>query len=143
MPRPTPSYETPVWIDSRWLRWEQLEVGPFTAAALPAVDGIGDPQVSWAVTAENKTLLHLGDTMFHGYWWQIAQRYGSLDVVITPINGPVVDLPHRQPSSDQAIAMKPEEAAARRGVDTGLTNFTEAGQASSAPPRERTQRNGT
>src|SRR3954464_4118192 len=27
--------------------WESLTVGPFTCTALPAVDGLGDPQVSW------------------------------------------------------------------------------------------------
>src|SRR4051812_1031990 len=49
--------------------WESVEAGPFTVTALPAVDGLGDPQVSWLVEAEDRRVLHLGDTIFHGYWW--------------------------------------------------------------------------
>ena len=31
--------------------WDSVAVGPFTCTALPAVDGLGDPQVSWLVEA--------------------------------------------------------------------------------------------
>src|SRR5829696_934845 len=61
--------------------WETIEVGPFTLTALPAVDGLGDPQVSWAVEAGDRRVLHLGDTVFHGAWWQMARRAGPFDVV--------------------------------------------------------------
>lgn len=47
--------------------WDQLELGPFTVTAVPALDGLGDPQVSWVVEADGKRLLHGGDTAFHGY----------------------------------------------------------------------------
>jgi L-ascorbate metabolism protein UlaG (beta-lactamase superfamily) len=91
--------------------WERAEVGPFTVAALPAVDGLGDPQVSWLVEAEGQRVLHLGDTIFHGYWWRMARRHGPFDVVLAPINGAVVDFPHLQPPSPLAAAMEPEQAA--------------------------------
>jgi L-ascorbate metabolism protein UlaG (beta-lactamase superfamily) len=91
--------------------WDQLEVGPFTLTALPAVDGTGDPQVSWLVEADGRRVLHLGDTIFHGYWWRMAQRHGPFDVVFAPINGAVVSFPHRQPPSPLAAAMEPEQAA--------------------------------
>jgi L-ascorbate metabolism protein UlaG (beta-lactamase superfamily) len=91
--------------------WERLEVGPFTLTALPAVDGLGDPQVSWLVEAEGVRVLHLGDTMFHAYWWRMARRHGPFDVVLAPINGPAVDFPHLQPPSPLAAAMEPEQAA--------------------------------
>src|SRR4051794_24118278 len=59
--------------------WEGHEVGPFKIHALPAVDGLGDPQVSWLVEADAQRVLHLGDTIFHGYWWRMARRHGPFD----------------------------------------------------------------
>jgi L-ascorbate metabolism protein UlaG (beta-lactamase superfamily) len=91
--------------------WERSEIGPFAITALPAVDGLGDPQVSWLVEAEGVRLLHLGDTVFHGYWWRMARRHGPFDVVFAPINGAVVDFPHLRPPSTLVAAMEPEQAA--------------------------------
>ena len=91
--------------------WEGAEAGPFTITALPAVDGLGDPQVSWLVEAEGQRILHLGDTIFHGFWWRMARRHGPFDLVLAPINGAVVDFPHLQPHSSLAAAMEPEQAA--------------------------------
>jgi L-ascorbate metabolism protein UlaG (beta-lactamase superfamily) len=91
--------------------WESVEIGPFVLTALPAVDGLGDPQVSWVVEADGQRILHLGDTVFHGYWWRMAQRHGPFDVVLTPINGAVVNFPHLQPPSPLAAALEPEQAA--------------------------------
>jgi L-ascorbate metabolism protein UlaG (beta-lactamase superfamily) len=91
--------------------WETLELGPFKCTALPAVDGLGDPQVSWLVEADGQRVLHLGDTVFHGGWWQMARRAGPFDVVFAPINGAVVDFPHQQPPSPLPAAMEPEQAA--------------------------------
>jgi len=92
--------------------WETIDVGPFTLAALPAVDGLGDPQVSWVVEAEGQRVLHLGDTIYHAYWWRMARRHGPFDLLLTPINGPVVNFPHLQPPSPLAAALEPEQAAA-------------------------------
>ena len=91
--------------------WERVELEPFAVTALPAVDGLGDPQVSWLVEADGQRVLHLGDTVFHGYWWRMAKRHGPFDVVLAPINGAVVDFPHLQPPSPMAAAMEPEQAA--------------------------------
>src|SRR5918999_175728 len=91
--------------------WERMEVGPFAITALPAVDGLGDPQVSWLVEAEGVRVLHLGDTIFHGFWWRMSRRHGPFDVVFAPINGATVDFPHLQPPSPLAAAMEPEQAA--------------------------------
>ncbi len=91
--------------------WESDTVGPFTCTALPAVDGLGDPQVSWLIEADGTRVLHLGDTVFHGAWWQMARRAGRFDVVFAPINGAVVDFPHQQPPSPLPAAMEPEQAA--------------------------------
>ncbi len=91
--------------------WERERVGPFAITALPAVDGLGDPQLSWLVEVQGARVLHLGDTLFHGYWWRMAIRHGPFDVILPPINGAVVQFPHRQPPSPRPAAMDPEDAA--------------------------------
>ena len=91
--------------------WESVTAGPFTLTALPACDGIGDPQVAWLIDADGVRVLHLGDTMFHGYWWRMARRHGPFDAVLVPINGAVVSFPHRQPPSPLAATLGPTEAA--------------------------------
>jgi L-ascorbate metabolism protein UlaG (beta-lactamase superfamily) len=91
--------------------WTSTSVGPFTLTALPAVDGAGDPQVSWLIEAAGKRVLHLGDTMFHGWWWRVAERFGAPHVVLAPINGARLSFPHRLPPSPLPGVMDPEQAA--------------------------------
>jgi L-ascorbate metabolism protein UlaG (beta-lactamase superfamily) len=91
--------------------WQTTQIGPFSIAAVPAVDTLGDPQVSWAVEAEGKRLIHLGDSMFHGYWWRAAHRHGPFDAVLTPINGPTVCFPHCQPPSPFPSTLDDRHAA--------------------------------
>src|SRR5882757_445119 len=91
--------------------WETTTIGPFRIAAVPAVDALGDPQVSWAVEAGGTRVLHLGDSMFHGYWWRAAHRYGPFDAVLPPINGPTLCFPHCQPASPYPAALDAEHAA--------------------------------
>lgn len=91
--------------------WESTTAGPFTLTALPASDGVGDPQVAWLVEADGVRVLHLGDTMFHGYWWRIARRHGPFDVVLVPVNGAVVGFPHRLPASPLPVVLDPAQAA--------------------------------
>ncbi len=92
--------------------WQTRTLGPFTVTALPAVDGFGDPQVSWLVETGGRRVLHAGDTVFHGFWWSIALRYEPIDVAFLPVNGPVCRFPHRQPPSPFPAAMDPRQAAA-------------------------------
>ena len=91
--------------------WERHELGPFTVTAVPALDGLGDPQVSWVVEAGGARVFHGGDTMFHSAWWLIAGRLGPFDVAALPVNGAVVDAPHLQPPSRLPAAMDPAQAA--------------------------------
>lgn len=91
--------------------WERVEHGPFAITALPAVDGLGDPQVSWLVEAGGQRIVHLGDTTFHGGLWSVAMRGGPIDVLFAPVNGAVVRFPHRRPAVDRAIVMDPPAAA--------------------------------
>jgi L-ascorbate metabolism protein UlaG (beta-lactamase superfamily) len=91
--------------------WERHELGPFTVTAVPALDGLGDPQVGYVVEAGGVRFLHAGDTMFHSAWWLIAGRLGPFDVAMLPVNGAVVDAPHLQPPSRLPAAMDPAQAA--------------------------------
>ncbi|MGW1149834.1 MBL fold metallo-hydrolase [Streptomyces rubiginosohelvolus] len=92
--------------------WSVHEIGPFRVTAVPAVDGLGDPQVNWVVEADGQRLFHGGDTMFHGSWWLIARRFSPFDAAFLPANGPVVDAPHLQPPSPVLAALDPGQAAA-------------------------------
>ncbi|GAB2666941.1 MBL fold metallo-hydrolase [Saccharopolyspora gloriosae] len=96
--------------------WERRELGPFRITAVPAVDGLGSPQVSWVVEAGGKRVLHGGDTLFHGAWWAIARRCGPFDAVFLPINGPVVDDPALQPPSPFPAALTPRQAAVAASI---------------------------
>ena len=105
----------------RFRAWESADAGPFRITALPAVDGTGDPQVSWLVEGDGLRVLHLGDTIFHGYWWRMARRHGPFDAVCVPVNGAVLSFPHRRPPSPFAGALDPDHAAvAARILGAGL-----------------------
>ncbi len=92
--------------------WETVEAGPFTATAVPAVDGFGDPQISWVLEAGGKRLIHAGDTLFHGSWWLIQMRFGPFDAAFLPVNGALTSFPHRQPASGLEASLSPEQAVA-------------------------------
>jgi L-ascorbate metabolism protein UlaG (beta-lactamase superfamily) len=91
--------------------WRRIQLPPFTITAVPAVDGLGDPQLNWVIEADGQRVFHGGDTIFHGYWWLIAKRAGPIDLAVLPINGAVVNVPHLQPSSPLPAVMTPEQAA--------------------------------
>ena len=91
--------------------WKEGNIGPFRVFSVPAVDGFGDRQISWVVEVGNHRIFHAGDTLFHGYWWRIANRFGPIDLAFLPINGAVVEFPSLQPASPLEAVMNPEEAA--------------------------------
>jgi len=91
--------------------WEERTVGPFRIFSAPAVDGFGDPQLSWIVECAGRRIIHAGDTLFHGFWWRIANKFGPFDIAFLPINAPVVDFPPLQPMSPLEAVMTPEQAA--------------------------------
>jgi len=96
--------------------WESCSVGPFAVNAVPAVDGFGDPQVSWVIEAGGRRVLHGGDTVFHGAWWPIATRFQPFDAVFLPINGAVCDFPHRQPPSPLPATLDPLQASVAAAI---------------------------
>ncbi|GHO42160.1 MBL fold metallo-hydrolase [Ktedonospora formicarum] len=95
-----------------------IQVSTFRLTAVPAVDGFGDDQVSWIIEGDGKRVIHCGDTLWHGYWWQIQQRYGPFDLAFLPINGALVSRPDillQRPyyaSSEIPASLTPEQAVA-------------------------------
>ncbi|HEV8084161.1 MAG TPA: MBL fold metallo-hydrolase [Chitinophagaceae bacterium] len=84
------------WIDTRDVRTQSVKLyqpidasrwtGDLVAIPVPAVDGFGHPQVSWIVQGGGKKIIHCGDTLWHGYWRDIANTYGPFDIAFMPIN---------------------------------------------------------
>jgi len=75
---------------------------------VPAVDGLGDPQVSWIAEVRGLKFIHCGDTLWHGYLRHIGRQHGPFDVAFLPINGP--RLPALQPSVSVPAVLTPEQA---------------------------------
>lgn len=90
--------------------YEPVLLGDFTATAVPAADGYGDPQVSWVVTGGGRRIIHCGDTLWHGSWWHIGRLLGPFDAAFLPING--ARFAWRKPVSDVAAVLTPEQAVA-------------------------------
>jgi L-ascorbate metabolism protein UlaG (beta-lactamase superfamily) len=82
-----------------------------TITAVAAVDGFGDPQVSWVVEGGGKKIIHCGDTLWHGHWWKFGRRHGPFDMAFLAINGAVTGFPGMEPSGIPAD-LTPEQAAA-------------------------------
>lgn len=97
------------------------KAGPFAIAAVRASDATGDEQVSWVVSAGGKTIVHGGDTMWHGGWWKTAKRHGPIDAAFLPINGAVINFPWTQPPASTPATLTPVQAVdAAAALDTRL-----------------------
>lgn len=94
---------------------EVYNLGEISVTASHSVDGLGDNQVSWIVKDPIHTIIHCGDTLWHGYWREIKQKYGSIDAAFLPINGAVVNEPG-EIGSKQPICMTPEQAVSAARV---------------------------
>jgi L-ascorbate metabolism protein UlaG (beta-lactamase superfamily) len=96
--------------------WETVAIEGLEITAVPAVDGFGVPQVSWVVSDGESRVIHCGDTLWHGYWWQIAERCGPIDLALLPINAAVAAFDYLDPASEQPAVLTPEQAAAAARV---------------------------
>jgi L-ascorbate metabolism protein UlaG (beta-lactamase superfamily) len=103
-----------------------LEVGePFshddvTVTAVPAVDGFGDPQVSWVIEGGGKKIIHCGDSLWHGHWWRIRRKHGPFDAAFLCINGVVMTYPGLEPSGLPADMTAEQAAAAGKLLEAGI-----------------------
>jgi L-ascorbate metabolism protein UlaG (beta-lactamase superfamily) len=95
--------------------YESISAGPFTVTALPAVDGLGDPQISFLVEAEDIKVMHFGDTLWHGNWWKIRARCGPPNLAFLPINGAITQFPNMTPSGIPAD-LTPAQAASAAAI---------------------------
>lgn len=89
--------------------------GEFVARCVPASDGFGAPQFSWVIDGGGRRVIHCGDTIWHGGWWDIARSFGPFDAAFVPINGARQVL-GRNVDAGQPMVMTPEQAAAAAWV---------------------------
>jgi L-ascorbate metabolism protein UlaG (beta-lactamase superfamily) len=89
---------------------ESFQAEDVSFTPVPAVDGLGDNQVSWVVEGGGKKIIHCGDTLWHGYWWKIAKSYAPFDAAFLPINGPLLNVESLQPPSGLPFALTPQQA---------------------------------
>jgi L-ascorbate metabolism protein UlaG (beta-lactamase superfamily) len=83
----------------------------FAVFAVPAVDGLGSPQVSWVIDMRGRRIIHCGDTAWHGHFWDIGRAYGPFDLAFLPING-FRQTEGRFRHVERPMSMTPEEAIA-------------------------------
>ena len=101
------------YIASRGLRvvaaklWTPVARGGFLFTAVPAVDGMGDGQVSWVITVDARRFFHGGDTLWHGGWSLVGQQFGPFELAFLPINAARI---LRDPMPESAISMNPTQA---------------------------------
>lgn len=89
--------------------YEPLALGDFKITPVPAVDWVGDEQVSYVIGHGKSTIFHGGDTNWHGYWWKF-KKFGPYRLAFLPVNGVVGSLPYISPDSNIQGTMNPAEA---------------------------------
>lgn len=75
-----------------------------------SADGYGSPQVSWVIKDLNHTIIHCGDTLWHGNWWRIENQFGPFHCTFMPVNGPILEVKGLKRQSQQPACLTPEEA---------------------------------
>lgn len=91
---------------------QSTRIGAVVVRAVRAVGGLGEEQVSYVVGENGARILHCGDTLWHGYWWEIA-KFGPFECAFLPINGALVGYPS---ATGIPAALTPEQAAAAAQV---------------------------
>jgi L-ascorbate metabolism protein UlaG (beta-lactamase superfamily) len=107
------------WINATELRTQTVKMyepfifsrrtDDFVATAVPAVDGFGHPQVSWIIEGGGKKIIHCGDTLWNGNYWDLGRIYGPFDMAFMPINGARQNL-GRYTDEGIPCVMTPEQA---------------------------------
>lgn len=89
---------------------DEFNINNIIISATYSVDGFGTPQVSWIVSDGIYTVIHCGDTQWHGYWWRIEQQYGPIHAACLPVNGPILQVHGLKTQSHLPACLTPEEA---------------------------------
>jgi L-ascorbate metabolism protein UlaG (beta-lactamase superfamily) len=89
---------------------EDFKINHVTISASFSVDGYGSPQVSWIISDGDYTVIHCGDTQWHGYWWRMEQQYGPIHAACLPVNGPILNVYGLKTQSSLPACLTPEEA---------------------------------
>jgi L-ascorbate metabolism protein UlaG (beta-lactamase superfamily) len=91
---------------------KSMQVAGFTVEAVPAVGGLGEEQVSYVLSEGDDKILHCGDTLWHAYWWEIAEK-GPFDVAFLPINGAMLGGSY---ATGIPAALTPQQAAVAASI---------------------------
>jgi L-ascorbate metabolism protein UlaG (beta-lactamase superfamily) len=85
-------------------------IGPLTVTPVTSLDwrGTDSDQVAWIVEGAGARVIHCGDTMWHGNWWQIARDHGPFDVAFVPVNGVIARFEGYEVTVP--VTMTPEQA---------------------------------
>jgi L-ascorbate metabolism protein UlaG (beta-lactamase superfamily) len=90
--------------------YETFYIGEFSITPVPAVDWVGEDQLSYVIHQGKQTIFHGGDTNWHGYWWTFAERFGPYDAAFLPVNGVIGFLPGQDITSEISGTMNPAQA---------------------------------
>jgi L-ascorbate metabolism protein UlaG (beta-lactamase superfamily) len=85
-------------------------IGPLTVTPAASLDwrGSDSDQVAWIVEGAGARIIHCGDTMWHGNWWQIARDHGPFDLALLPVNGVIAKFEGYE--ADVPVTLTPEQA---------------------------------
>jgi L-ascorbate metabolism protein UlaG (beta-lactamase superfamily) len=89
---------------------EDFSINHVKISASYSVDGFGSPQVSWVINDGSHTVVHCGDTQWHGFWWKMEQQYGPIHAACLPVNGPILKVSGLKTQSHLPACLTPEEA---------------------------------
>jgi L-ascorbate metabolism protein UlaG (beta-lactamase superfamily) len=89
---------------------EPRQIGPLTVTPARSLDwrGTDSDQVAWIVEGGGRRIIHCGDTMWHGNWWQIARDHGPFDLAFLPVNGVIAKFEGYE--ANVPVTLTPEQA---------------------------------
>jgi L-ascorbate metabolism protein UlaG (beta-lactamase superfamily) len=90
--------------------YDTFYIGGFSITPVPAVDWVGEDQVSYVISDGSQTIFHGGDTNWHGYWWTFAEWFGPFEAAFLPVNGVTGFLPGQEITSEISGTMDPKQA---------------------------------
>jgi L-ascorbate metabolism protein UlaG (beta-lactamase superfamily) len=86
------------------------QIGALTVTPAASLDwrGTDCDQVAWIVEGAGARIIHCGDTMWHGNWWQIARDHGPFDIAFLPVNGVIARFEGYE--TNVPVTLTPEQA---------------------------------